>query len=256
VRRYGGVPVAVPATGNTGTPAARTAKRRDVRRGGAASLSLLAFIASMVVLATHSTLVVATPTGSDAPLQCPQLTGWLRIVELYAGHWDAVTLVSLSGSSASAPLVRRLQLALLCAAPLSLSEFGTAAPLVSCDDAWFSASRGCDTSAGARDAPYGPDNTPAWRRFEHGVPRRSRLFHSPVVPDVGAGVTAMHKQHDSAELRPADVAVYMAADVEGASGSDSDALRRFSEHVTAQADETLHAVIVYGDVCAEQSAVR
>ncbi len=57
-------------------------------------------------------------------------------------------------------------------------------------------------------------------------------------------------QHDSDELRPADVSVYV---LDVASEAQ---LGEFERHLAVQATETLHALFVYGQVCEDTSTVR
>jgi hypothetical protein len=54
-------------------------------------------------------------------------------------------------------------------------------------------------------------------------------------------------QHDSDSLRPSDVSVYFLQRCNAAN------LKVFQHHVTVQTNETLHAIIVYGDVCSMSS---
>ena len=73
---------------------------------------------------------------------CPAVTGWWRVIELYMGHWDVVNVIAVSDSLAEE--ARDMQQLALCAAPLVLNTFG-APSVVQCgeDDGWFSVDDGC-----------------------------------------------------------------------------------------------------------------
>ena len=60
---------------------------------------------------------------SRPELHCDTLTGWLRVVQLYAGHWDAVSV--LATQLADEALVREIHFAALCGRPLVLNSFGS-----------------------------------------------------------------------------------------------------------------------------------
>jgi hypothetical protein len=80
----------------------------------------------------------SAPTAAYAA-HCDSLTGWRRVLQLYAGHWDAVSVVASAGNTtAPAAEVHR---AALCGRPLVLNAFG--APLLAagqpCVDGWVSA---------------------------------------------------------------------------------------------------------------------
>jgi hypothetical protein len=144
---------------------------------------------------------------ASAPLgpECPDLSGWPRLLELYAGHWDVVNLVVLASPHEDA--VVEAQRAVLCAAPLALNEYGVEA-LVECKNGWYDpAARECGAGLYAGVVGGGSPSGPAWRRFEHG--RRTRLYSRETVPSV-ANVRLVSNQHDSDTLRPADVSVYVA----------------------------------------------
>lgn len=63
-----------------------------------------------------------SPSPSPPPPQCGSLTGWRRVVELYSGHWDAVTTVATPW--ASQDVVTAVHAAALCSSPLVLNSFG------------------------------------------------------------------------------------------------------------------------------------
>ena len=174
---------------------------------------------------------------------CGTYTGWMRILELYAGHWDAVNLITVSapGMLAAANLAREVQVAVLCAAPLVFNNFGS--PLaVACGSGWYSTTTGRCSPTRAAAAP-----TPSWARFQ--TPGRETLVWStPVVPDV-ATVEWVANQHDSAVLRPGDVTVYVIDDSDTAVSA---ALR----HMEMQGNETLHAMIIHGPVCDPTGPLR
>jgi hypothetical protein len=145
-------------------------------------------------------LRASSPLGPD----CPELSGWPRLLELYAGHWDVVNLVALASPHEDA--VVEAQRAVLCAAPLALNEYGVE-PLVECKEGWYDpATRECAGGLYAGVTGSGSPNGPAWKRFDHG--RRTRLYSRDTVPSV-ANVQRVSNQHDSDTLRPADVSVYV-----------------------------------------------
>ena len=145
-------------------------------------------------------LRASSPLGPD----CPELSGWPRLLELYAGHWDVVNLVALASPHEDA--VVEAQRAVLCAAPLALNEYGVE-PLVECKEGWYDpATRECAGGLYAGVTGSGSPNGPAWKRFDHG--RRTRVYSRDTVPSV-ANVQRVSNQHDSDTLRPADVSVYV-----------------------------------------------
>ena len=85
------------------------------------------------------------------PSQCEHLTGWERVVQLYAGHWDAASIVS--AGTAPNTTVTRVQSASLCGRPLVLNNFGV--PLVTagvhCEDGWVSSVTGACWQGAAAD---------------------------------------------------------------------------------------------------------
>jgi hypothetical protein len=218
-------------------------------------LLLVAVAAALSVLS--SVLVTQQYTGFSivswsTTTSCPRRTGWRRIVELYAAHWDVVNVIAI-GDTTSGDLLSSVQRTVLCAAPLALNEFGTPSPAADCVDGWFSVADGC-----ARGR-YGRDVQPAWQQRlarrdsePYDAARRTRLFSVASVPDVSR-VAWVANQHDSEVLRPADVSLYVLADDVEARGSD---LARFEQHLAVQASETLHAVIVVGPVCHAHSPLR
>jgi hypothetical protein len=76
--------------------------------------------------------------------------------------------------------------------------------------------------------------------------RKTRLYTAGLVPSMDE-VQRITNQLTSKQLRPADVAVYISSE------ETVVAIRRFVsaflEHVMAQEEEIMHAIIVYGYVC-------
>jgi hypothetical protein len=57
-------------------------------------------------------------------LQCDSLSGWHRVVQLYAGHWDAVSVLATRTAASNQALVRDTHFAALCGRPVVLNSFG------------------------------------------------------------------------------------------------------------------------------------
>ena len=68
------------------------------------------------------------------------------------------------------------------------------------------------------------------------------MFASPTLPDIKTVVWEAN-QHSSPTLRPADFVVYVV------DANVRDDRARFLDHVAVQAQETLHAIMLYGNVC-------
>ncbi len=176
---------------------------------------------------------------------CAPMTGWFRVLSLYLAHWDVVNLLSVSTSSSLDANAQALHQLALCAAPLVLNSFGIS-PVAKCGiDQWYSVKGGCvpgryfNTSAGLIDDSVKP---PHWTRLDAKFPRETQLFASKVLPDV-SNVAWQSNQHSSAELRPADVSVYI---IDATIEAD---VRRALSHMEVQLQETLQAVILYGELC-------
>ena len=87
------------------------------------------------------------------------------------------------------------------------------------------------------------EKPPHWARFLHPpAGRRTRVFASPTLPDIKTVVWEAN-QHSSPTLRPADFVVYVV------DANVRDDRARFLDHVAVQAQETLHAIMLYGNVC-------
>ncbi len=107
----------------------------------------------------------------DPSMQCYKLEGWLRLVQLFAAHWDVVNIFDMSslqpggGSSAFSAL----QIAVLCAAPLALNIYSDVRSneiVTICEGGWYSITRGCVdgayTSRTSSDVGY----TRPWQQQE------------------------------------------------------------------------------------------
>ena len=192
------------------------------------------------------------PVSSRSPppsrLACPSYGGWRRVMQLYMSHWDVVNVMAVGDVADNAAWVATMA---HCSAPLALNTFGMRR-VVNCSSSmpWYSIAHGCatgrsdddsaDSSTSSSDEPL-PRRQ--WSRLRRPQQRRStRVYHADTVPDSGC-VRWVANQHDSPDVRPADVSVYV---VRPRSMRERAWLLR---HVEVQASETLHAVIVYGDVC-------
>ena len=210
-------------------------------------------------------------TGDNRSRTCNRLVGWRRIVQLYASHWDSVAVITVGdvtstslekrpdkldggiGTSGGAlnPSVNDVPAAVLCGAPLALNRFG-AKVLVGgapCAAGWASAGGGrCLLKSPALSQVT---RGPSWRRRaveqQH---KLTRVFSTAAVPDFATlnfsepdRSAWMLNQHDSAHLRPADVAIHVVGpDIEHGA-------LQLQTHLRVQVTETLHAVLVLGDVC-------
>jgi hypothetical protein len=150
-------------------------------------------------------------------------------------------LISVNGATALALDVRTV---VLCATPLVYNEFGMELEAMDECEGWFDPKDGCN---GDLDSTFAgnDESLPAWGRFERRS--RTRVWSSPLFPRVSK-LEWETKQHSSPILRPADVAVYVV--------SPHSALAEFSKHFSAQESETLHSLILFGDVCDKSSALR
>ncbi len=159
------------------------------------------------------------------------------MVQLYAGHWDAVSVVTLAPSAAD-PGPSAVEAA-LCGRPLVLNSFGATVP--GCPEGW--------TVPGASACVPAPAGWvgPAWARAAaRGGPLPTRTFSAAAVPDVSEA-RPVPNQHDSPVLRPADVAVYVV---------DAGTVAAAVAHIGAQMVETLHAIVVVGPVCDAGGTLR
>lgn len=171
---------------------------------------------------------------------CNEFFGWKRILELYSAHWDVLTVVSVP--TASTRLTTEILSVSLCAAPLSLNMVGQTID-IGCTEGWFSVQQGClvseTTFAG------GTTVVPAWDRFH--MKKRTHISSYPsLFPKVLSGAQVHHTAET--DFLPSDVVVYNLDSV-----LDT---RNFAAHLEIQAPETLHSIIVLGEVCNSKSAIR
>jgi hypothetical protein len=195
--------------------------------------------AAMVELAAP---LAAPPVEGEAADDSGGAVGWALVLTRYMAHWDSVTLVALGPSVA--PLATLVQGLALAAAPLILNEYGVASRTGCGPNEWFSSASGC-VSGRYHGTGLGPEGEtpPHWARF--GAPRalrRTRVNTFSSVPDLSQP-RLVNDQHSSAGVRPADVAVYVVDAV------DVGQRKRLLEHLAVQAQETLHAIIIYGALC-------
>ncbi len=210
----------------------------------------------------------------DISLNCPLVTGGRRIMELYMRQWDVVNLIHLTPQSSADPgfsappatLAQRhallsaaaeeVQRIALCAAPLSLNQFGFSSdgtPNGCGNNAWFSWAAGCSSSARYDGRSMDDDKDPYWfRLYDPPHKRKTRLFTTPVVADAER-VQWISDQHSSDELRPCDVSVYVVPpSIDGLEST----LESLHKHAPVQANETMHAVMLFGHVCNRCACVR
>ena len=189
-----------------------------------------------------------TDSAQELPLFCKDLTGNSRILELYLSHWDVVSVVSHASTSTEVEFVQN---AALCAAPLSLNEFGLSSATRCRNGEWFSYFTGCyagrfdskDAAGSAGSVPRS-NKEPHWHRFLPGH-RRTMVYASATVPEVTAeNVRWQRNQHDSEQVRPSDVVVYVVSKGEPASTAG-----KVAAHAAVQATETMHAIALFGAVC-------
>ena len=171
---------------------------------------------------------------------CDEYSGWKRILELYGGHWDVLTLVSMP--TASARLMPEILSVSLCAVPLSLNIVGQTLD-IGCSNGWYSVQQGCLVSE--KTFAGGATVVPAWNRFH--LQKRTHISSFPTLfPDISSAAQVHHAA--GADLLPSDVVVY---NLDGVTDTSS-----FAAHLALQAPETLHSIVVLGKVCKAKSAIR
>jgi hypothetical protein len=185
--------------------------------------------------------LVVSGGSSPSPGGCNGLTGFRRLVQLFAGHWDAVSVIAFpepavdvnGNATMYVTYAGAVVQAALCGRPLVLNSFGAKAQ--NCSNGWTApGAAGCVSLPAAQPGP-------AWKRDPHAPSSLTRVFSTDTVPDPRtAGAYWQANQHDSPVLRPADVAVYVAS---------TRTARAALQHLAFQANETLHAVMVLGPVC-------
>jgi hypothetical protein len=117
----------------------------------------------------------------DYSIKCPVLTGGQRILELHAGYWDVVALVSFTGPlHATGQLAQDAQRVILCAAPLVVNEWGIPPSTPCSNKEWFSWTDGCTSNCIHR-----PNNlearVPHWQRLAEPAHQRSIRVHNVQV---------------------------------------------------------------------------
>lgn len=73
--------------------------------------------------ALPSKLVQVEDPQAQTSSPCGSLAGWQRVVQLYAGHWDAVSVVALPAGTPSTTLAA-VHTSVLCGSPLVVNAYG------------------------------------------------------------------------------------------------------------------------------------